>query len=136
MKYNISHYGEKYRKLGFIPDEYGNDVGCYSTFKIAPSFKNITQTNRKHRQKFKNLLQLLLFQDTETTIEDMDISDIPHYSQYMIDIIKYGQFYYSKKLDLSMAYYWDGDGTLVFIDKKGRVFINPDCKKDYNWVNI
>lgn len=31
-----------------------------------------------------------------------------------------------------IAWYWDGDGTLVFKEGK-RVAINTDCKKDYTW---
>jgi hypothetical protein len=34
---------------------------------------------------------------------------------------------------IEMRYFWDGDGSLAFILPDGRVLINTDCKKTYDW---
>ncbi len=31
-------------------------------------------------------------------------------------------------------YYWDGDGTLVFLFLDGTELVNHDCKKDHGWI--
>lgn len=34
--------------------------------------------------------------------------------------------------ELEIAWYWDGDGTLL-IKEGNRIAINSDCKKNYTW---
>ena len=36
---------------------------------------------------------------------------------------------------VTMLYYWDGDGVLVFI-LPNAVLLNTSCKKDYNWRSL
>lgn len=40
--------------------------------------------------------------------------------------------FHHDEIGVSVFWYWDGDGTLIF--KIGdRLIYNSDCKKDYNW---
>lgn len=54
---------------------------------------------------------------------DSDATDNSHTLQWTRAKIK----------TITMQYYWDGDGMLVFIFQNGSALINSDCKKDYNW---
>ncbi len=36
-------------------------------------------------------------------------------------------------VEIECRYYWDGDGTLVFILPGGKYLVNADCKKDHDW---
>ena len=106
---NPCEFGETLRDYCFIPNEYGQDVGCYSTFTLRPEFKKIS----KKSELGKRLLEYLGW-DTEY---NDDIKDMAHlYSNNGIHI----------------AWYWDGDGTLVFWEGN-KVVYNGDCKKDYVW---
>jgi len=132
MKHNANHYGEKYRKLGFSKDEYGNNFGCYTTFNINKSFKKLKPSSKK----FQRVANIITFENDSgfvlNTTENEANYDFSHYKE----IERYDSIFYNKELDLVMGFFWDGDGTLVFIDKKDRIFINTDCKKDYNWEVI
>jgi len=35
--------------------------------------------------------------------------------------------------EITMEYWWDGDGSLSFIFEDGCAIQNNDCKKTYNW---
>lgn len=39
----------------------------------------------------------------------------------------------SERVEIECRYYWDGDGTLVFILPEGQYLVNSDCKKDHGW---
>lgn len=43
------------------------------------------------------------------------------------------QCYLDKLNSVEMRYYWDGDGTLLFILPDLSVVVNSDCKNDYEW---
>jgi hypothetical protein len=36
-------------------------------------------------------------------------------------------------VEIECRWYWDGDGTLVFILPDGQYLVNTDCKKDHGW---
>jgi len=36
-------------------------------------------------------------------------------------------------VEIECRYFWDGDGTLIFILPEGKYLINTDCKKDHDW---
>ncbi len=38
-----------------------------------------------------------------------------------------------RSCEIECRYYWDGDGTLIFILPGGKYLINTDCKKDHDW---
>jgi hypothetical protein len=135
MNKNSNFLGEQYRDKGFIPDEYGNNFGCYNTFETAPSFKQlkISTKNQKHLDNIKKMVNIIIFNEINNNALFADHQNFDFYAEYFKSVLKYNQFYYSKKLNLYMAWYWDGDGTLVFIDSNDNIIFNRDCKKDSNW---
>jgi len=134
MNETANFLGEQYRQKSFIPDKYGNDFGCYSTFDTEKSFKqiNISTKNKKHFKNIKKMINIIVYNNTKDMLLKYP-EDIDNNVQYIKEAIAYDRFYYSKKLDLYLAWHWDGDGTLIFIDKNNKIVVNTDCKKDYYW---
>ena len=127
-----NYYGEKYREKSFIPDKYGNNIGCYNTFEINKDFKKVKQGTKK----FERMINILYFNNDKGFLNNTNKEDIINDFEEIKSIEQYNSVFYNKKIDLLMGYYWDGDGTLAFIDKKKRIFINTDCKKDYIWEEL
>lgn len=83
----------------------GEVYGCYSTFELISSY-----------QRIKTPIAL-----AEYIAWDAD-------EQGRIES------FYSRELDLLVAWYWDGDGTLYFDSGLFDCAVwNNDCKKDYGW---
>lgn len=102
-----NEFGEALREYCFVPDKYGNDFGCYSTFEARPEFKPCSETEKE------TLLSILI----EWSWFEPHDSERP-------TCLTDGNIY--------MVWFWDGDGILLF--KEGdRVVINDDCKKMYGW---
>ena len=40
---------------------------------------------------------------------------------------------YGTSDEIECRYWWDGDGTLIFILPDGSWLVNEDCKKDHDW---
>ena len=129
MKHNANHYGEKYRSSGFIPDKYGNSVGCYNTFEVHPDFKQLHPSSKM----FEKIALILTFYNKKSFLKNTSKSELLNDYESFESVKLYNSIFYNQKLDLYMGYYWDGDGSLLFIDKKKRKFLNTDCKKDYVW---
>jgi len=138
---SINLEAEKYRKLAFLPDQLGNDFGCYTTFEISPDFKQIffdkekKQTHKKNIKRMARFIALqedIPFEDYVEFNSENNYEDICYVFKEYLTLLFSNRFYYSEKYKLYMSYFWDGDGILVFIDENG-IFLNTDCKKDYNW---
>ena len=111
--------GEALRAAAFLPDGNG-DYGCYSTFKVSEDFKPVD----KNSELGAKLIKLL-------GVSDFDDPDDPD-NEYDEFILEASSLYSAG--DIHMAWYWDGDGTLLFvIDSEKLAIINTDCKKDYEW---
>lgn len=132
MKKNANYFGEKYRSKSFKVDEYGNNFGGYNTFEIEEDFIKL----EKKSNEYQRIINLLLFQNDigfiNNTSNDNLINDYEEYQR----IGNYDFIYFNKKIKLYIGLFWDGDGSLVFIDKKNRIFFNNDCKKDSNWDTL
>lgn len=98
--------GEVLRYISFTK----NGTGCYSNFDLEDDFEEIASTNLPNIAA-----RICLGDDIE------DINNIP--------------VFYSKEKNLMVFWYWDGDGTLGFIDGN-RIIFNTDCKKDHDWQEI
>lgn len=108
---NVDVLGELLRDLTF--DTQPGEVGCYNTFDLKPGFVK----NEDNQSK-------------ETIAEIMGLDEVDARTL---------QIYENESLQLLVAWFWDGDGTLFFEVEDGddivRV-INTDCKKDYCWEEI
>jgi hypothetical protein len=120
--FSINTIGEKLRNFSFIP-EGENDRGCYSTFNVNSDFEKINEKDKKYHKA----ISIIAFNKI-IDYKDLDNEEKEYYN----DIKNYNQIYYNNKEKILMAYYWDGDGTLIF-KRKNKIFINSDCKKDYKW---
>jgi len=98
--------GEILRELTFTSQGYG----CYENFIVREEFVEISN------YEGANLL------DYDCAQEAID-SDIAEHARA-----------YSNGT-WNVAWYWDGDGSLVFWNDEFAI-INEDCKKDYTWKSI
>lgn len=97
--------GELLRELCFV-----GGYGCYSTFDLVDGFEKVAPETLS--LPVRTALAGCWAKDAQT-IERMDS-------------------YVHRETGLGVAWYWDGDGTLVF--KRGELFLyNSDCKKDHGW---
>lgn len=94
--------GELFRSYAFDCDE--TEVGCYSCFDLAESFEKI-----KDKGILKDISELLGLDEGEHFEASQD-----------------------KESGLVVAWFWEGDGTLLFIYDE-IVVCNTDCKKNYGW---
>jgi hypothetical protein len=90
------------------------DYGCYSTFELQPNFKQITGNRR-----LRLLGKLMNFDFCCRKISE--------------NLFAYVRF--DNNQPLIIAWYWDGDGTLLFATKS-FIIINTDCKKDDCWEQV
>lgn len=77
-------------------------VGCYDSFDLTQDFNQVFD-----KEKLDNVAKIL-------------------------DIDEVFSCYYNDKLDLLVAWHWDGDGFLYFKHDKIEL-INKDCKKTHVW---
>jgi len=96
-------FGELLRHTFFTKEGYG----CYSNFNVESNF-----VRNPLPHDYYEYLGFYLADDAE----DYDI------------------YFYQDRDNpkICLAYYWDGDGTLVVSDGE-RIAVNDDCKKDYYW---
>lgn len=108
--------GELLRHLCFIPK---NETGCYSTFLLEDGFKKISTSSEEGKKICE-----ILFNSKGKAIYEEEYSLDDEINEFKPRIFK--------KDDVTVAWYWDGDGTLYFkVDDKE--IINFDCKKNYEW---
>lgn len=116
---DADQFGEILREYAFK-----ERFGCYTTFEVEDEFIEVS----KSTELGIKLLELLGFNNDsynsaikrkDERTEDMciNIRDNSH-------MFSNGQIH--------LAWHWDGDGHLVFIEGE-RIAENRDCKKDYNW---
>ena len=118
--------GETLREACFVPDKYGNDCGGYSTFDLTPDFLRVEPMSDRGRAILDVMMAADLFLEM-----DGSLSPKEQYEEYLQD--SPGLQIFSNG-DIDVAWYWDGDGTLLFISHElGMAVISNDCKKDYVW---
>lgn len=102
--------GELLRDRFFAQNRTGPNFsfGCYSTFKLRDDVENLPP---------RPVPEISFDANDELILQD-DVNQL---------------FTCAKKDDITMLYYWDGDGFLSFLFPDGRYLINSDCKKSYNW---
>lgn len=95
--------GELFRSYAF--DCNGEDcVGCYTCFELIAGFK--TSEDKVLKRKVASWLGL----DSSEAFE----------------------VFHEESSGLTVAWYWDGDGSLLFAMDE-IVVVNFDCKKNYGW---
>ncbi len=116
--------GEFLRMKCFIPkDKYG----CYSTFKLESNFGKIEFNS----ELGKKLLKFLYDSKTKYESNSDEYLEIYTLENFIDD---YKPSLYSNG-EINIAWYWDGDGTLLFNTDEFTI-INRDCKKSYGWFLI
>jgi len=101
--------GEMLRQVTFVGGK--DDVGCYSTFDVAPGFKPV----KAGEALFEAMWQRIPSGD--------DYEEISRITAH-----------YNPLLGLLVAWHWDGDGHLYFDSLPlGFAIENTDCKKGYGW---
>ena len=119
MMNNPNLFGETVRDYAFVKHK-DYDYGCYSTFELLPEFKEV---------KEGELLDKLIDELNEGN--DWDEG----YTRQMF--IQESRPQCFSNGEIHVAWYWDGDGTLLVVSEPdGRAAINTDCKKDYGWKKV
>lgn len=98
--------GETLRYLCFTKDGFG----CYSNFDLEGGFAKM------------NPLSLI------EEVQDICTGDDKEEARRITA-------FHSTEKNLTVFWYWDGDGTLGFVDGN-RIIFNTDCKKDHDWQEI
>lgn len=88
------------------------EFGCYSCFELEDSFKKL-DPKKDLSLKERTLLAGCFAKDEEE--------------------IKSMRVFWSDEYQLKVAWLWDGDGTLLFVDVDNNCYVNSDCKKTYGW---
>jgi len=116
-------FGEALRSHCFVGR--GSDTGCYSTFQVHPSFKQIKEG------KIFEEAKKYLYEYIEPTVYHFKLEEKDCYLEYESE----GEIVKSKICEpheIVIGWTWDGDGCLYFRFNNRKV-INTDCKKDYEW---
>lgn len=123
---NPNKFGESLRNYCFI----GNamEMGCYETFEVHKSFRQI-----KSGKEFKRIKELILGKDNEYYENEKPTVYIREITQEDCEKLKedFG-FSLTDPYKLTVAWFWDGDGTLL-VGYNNKLAINTDCKKSYGW---
>lgn len=104
--YNADVLGEFLRSLTFV-SKGPLDLGCYSSFELQEGFVKIE-----------------------------DPKDLENISHELMAPASEISAYLHPQMSLVVAWYWDGDGSLLFEVQEGStsiVVINQDCKKKHGW---
>lgn len=109
---DANEFGETLRDYCFVPDEFGGETGCYSTFKLRDDFVEVKPNSKTGKKLLKSL-----WNDC-------------HNKEYIKEMTPRVQMFTDGIIDL--AWCWDGDGILL-IKEGSKVAINSDCKKDHDW---
>lgn len=100
-------FGELLRNWAFV----GEGLGCYANFELRDGFVEIDPNSPQGKALISGL------QYVEDEEED-----------YSPDVY----LYHHPDYDVYVAWYWDGDGTLL-IGYKENWALNTDCKKSDEW---
>lgn len=116
---NPNLIGELLRDKFFAQDRIGPNYsfGCYSTFEYREGVEILSQEPVPEYRPDNDGVE----------ISENDIAKL--FADEKCDY-----FYKVAKLEeITCKWYWDGDGTLLFVFPDGSTLENSDCKKDYNW---
>lgn len=105
---NPNFLGELLLEYSFV----GEGRGCYSNFELRQTFEPCSWGVEQVKD------DLLGFGYAEEDGEDEDVAKI--------------KCFYDSKIDLMVAWFWSGDGHLIF-KFDGTTLENTDIKKDYTW---
>lgn len=108
----INFFGEELRRKSFV----GEGLGCYANFEVNSHY------NRIEEERLKAVFLHYFLDDFDLVFDTLSFNQI----------VKDIQLYVNYTLNIIMAYYWDGDGALLFITPHYRLY-NNDCKQINNW---
>jgi hypothetical protein len=111
----INFYGEELRRKSFV----GEGLGCYANFEIHNDYIEVAND-------FAKSMYLPYF---------LDMYYLSLNIQEIFDCLQLVKLYINYGSNTVMAYYWDGDGSLLFITPHYAI-INRDCKKINNWKEL
>lgn len=94
----------------YTGDKNYKEFGCYETFNVRKDAIKIGASNIK---------------------QILSAYKIEHYK----DLRYFGYVFNYFGCEIICIWYWDGDGTLIFI-LPDRAIINTDCKCSYDWREI
>jgi hypothetical protein len=95
--------------------------GCYSTFTTEHTFDQV----------YKNTP---LFDSIMYGLHGAPSEDDPTYNAEREANINESYAYHSGYYDITVGWFWDGDGVLYFeTNKKRQRILNPDCKNSLKW---
>lgn len=97
--------GEALRDYCFI----GEGLGCYETFELREGFTPIYKESRTGQ----TLIRALGYQEDENDSPSVHL-------------------YHDETTNIFIAWYWDGDGTLL-IGYDNKWMFNTDCKRRLDW---
>lgn len=118
---DANDFGEALRKYSFK-----EETGCYSCFDLLDSFVKV----KKHSKTFKFFSNILLGSVYEYVYRNE--CDEKEAKKLLQEDMKRCVVYEHRTFPVQIAWFWDGDGTLI-IKEKDKIAINRDCKKDYTW---
>ena len=104
--------------------------GCYTCFGLVAGFRAVPKDSEQGR----TLLDKLGYSRESLLSTLRAYSSREEYKRQAIMDFKdmYERSVLASNGVIAVAWYWDGDGTLLFQDES-RAAINTDCKKDYGW---
>lgn len=112
--------GEALRKT-FIDDDGGRGPSA-GPYKLAPEFKAVELASVLGDRIVDVLVE-------NSYCDEYDLSDAKE--EFLTD---YPNTQVFTNGDVHIAWYWDGDGTLLFVVPGDKIAVmNEDCKKDYGW---
>lgn len=117
---NANEFGEALCNYCFIPDKYGGNYGCYSTFDLRPEFKHIID---------ESFIEWILGTDHYWHEAISRIRNEPYVCEVALALRE--NLHSNGKIILT--WHWDGDGGII-IKEGNKIAYNGDCKKDYHWV--
>lgn len=109
---DINFSGEELRRKAFI----GEGLGCYANFEINSDYVEVLDL------KIKSIYLHYFF---DLYYLSFNLSDV---ELYLKDI----KVYINSISNTVMVYYWDGDGSLLFMTPHYTI-LNSDCKKINDW---
>lgn len=108
-------FGELLREYCFV-----GGYGCYQTFDLKSEFVLVD----KNSTLGKSLLAIL-------GVSEERLNSTDEWTRGFAEDIYRRAYMFSNGI-VHVAWYWDGDGELVFVEGD-KIAINSDCKCDYNW---
>lgn len=107
-EYDTDALGEFLRTLAFT----GEGFGCYANFDLEAGFEPVDNI------PVAILIELMGAEDALGAGSNTR-----------------AEGYHNAALDLTVYWYWDGDGVLIF-DAEDFTLVNHDCKCTYDWHSI